>query len=245
LFKFTSNDSAVENFVSDFLIKNFVSLKNKLGVQYPRVFLILGNDDGAVEEEIIIKSEAMGIWEYIHNRKVRFGDLLVFGYAYVPPTPFMLKDWEKYDVSKYTDPGCISPEEGSHSRPFKAADIMYSTIQKDLEKLTENEDISRSIFLFHAPPYKTCLDRAALDGKFFNYTPLDVHIGSIAIKRFIEKKQPLLTLHGHVHESARITGKWMDKIGSTVCISAAHDDDRLALVNFNPGNPEEATRQLL
>jgi len=32
----------------------------------------------------------------------------------VPPTPFLLKDWEKYDVSAYVDPGCVSPEEGYH-----------------------------------------------------------------------------------------------------------------------------------
>ena len=37
--------------------------------------------------------------------------------------------------------------------------------------------------------------------------------GSIAIERFIEDRQPLLTLHGHVHESARLTGSWQEKIG--------------------------------
>ena len=157
----------------------------------------------------------------------------------------MLKDWEKYDVSRFTDPGCIPPEEGMHSKNAKKSELLYSTIEKDLIKLAGNEDVSNSIFLFHAPPYQTNLDRAALDGKSFEHVPLDVHIGSIAIKRFILDKQPLLTLHGHVHESARITGKWQDRIGNTVCFSAAHDDERLALVIFNPDSLSSAIRTLL
>ena len=48
-----------------------------------------------------------------------------------------------------------------------------------------------------------------------DHIPLDVHVGSIAIKRFIEAKQPMLTLHGHVHESTRLTGNWQQHIGNT------------------------------
>ncbi|HEY9113366.1 MAG TPA: metallophosphoesterase [Bacteroidales bacterium] len=245
LFAFTSQESMVENFISEVLIQNFISIKKQLGKENPRVFIILGNDDGAIEEDAFIKAESLGIWEYIHDRKSVFGEFTVFGYAYIPPSPFMLKDWEKYDVSRFTDPGCVPPEEGAHSKAVNKNEIIYSTIEKDLEKLAGNEDLSKSIFLFHSPPYQTMLDRAALDGKSFNYVPLDVNIGSIAIKRFIEKRQPLLTLHGHVHESARITGKWQDRIGKTVALSAAHDDEQLALVVFNPDEPEKAIRQLL
>ncbi|MEJ2636882.1 MAG: hypothetical protein P8184_16535 [Calditrichia bacterium] len=102
-----------------------------------------------------------------------------------------------------------------------------------------------SIFLFHTPPYQTALDRAALDGKMIDYAPLDVHVGSIAVKRFIVGRQPLITLHGHVHESARITGKWQEKIGRTYAFSAAHDGPELALVKFDPEHPEKARRELL
>jgi len=35
-------------------------------------------------------------------------------------------------------------------------------------------------------------------------------VGSIAVRRFIEERQPLLTLHGHIHESARLTGDWRE-----------------------------------
>ena len=35
--------------------------------------------------------------------------------------------------------------------------------------------------------------------KMIDYAPLDVHVGSIAVRRFIESRAPYLTLHGHVH----------------------------------------------
>ena len=77
-----------------------------------------------------------------------------------------------------------------------------------------------------------------------DHAPLDVHVGSIAIRRFIEARQPLLTLHGHVHESARLTGAWRDRLGRTHCLSAAHDGAELALVRFDLESPGQATRAL-
>jgi Icc-related predicted phosphoesterase len=78
-----------------------------------------------------------------------------------------------------------------------------------------------------------------------DHAPLDVHVGSIAVRRFIEERQPLLALHGHVHESSRLTGSWKDRIGRTVCLSAAHDGPELAVVRFDPTRPEAATRELV
>jgi Icc-related predicted phosphoesterase len=75
--------------------------------------------------------------------------------------------------------------------------------------------------------------------------PLDPHVGSIAIRRFIEERQPRLTLHGHIHESARLTGAWADRIGATRLLSAAHDGPELSLVRFDPAAPAEATRALI
>lgn len=78
-----------------------------------------------------------------------------------------------------------------------------------------------------------------------DHAPLDVHVGSIAIRRFIEARQPLLTLHGHIHESSRITGSWKDSLGKTLMFSAAHDGPELCLVRFQLDSLETATRQLL
>ena len=165
--------------------------------------------------------------------------------GYIPPSPFLLKDWERYDVSRYFDPGCISPEEGNRTVNVSLDEQRYSTIKKDLEMLAGSDDLGRAIFLFHTPPHGTKLDRAGLDGKYIEGVPLDPHVGSIAVRQFIESRQPLVTLHGHVHESARLSGSWQDKIGRTFMFSGAHDGPELALVRFDLENPAAAIRQLL
>jgi len=234
-----------ENFFTEFLFPHLRTLKEKLRANYPRVFVIMGNDDPRSAEEEVLRGERDGLWEYAHQRKIMLGDIPVFGYAYVPPTPFLLKDWERYDVSRFVDPGSVSPEAGRRTVPVAENEIRLSTIQQDLETLTHGEDLSRAIFLFHSPPYQTNLDRAALDGKMVDHVPLDLHVGSIAIRRFIEAQQPLLTLHGHVHESARLTGAWRDRIGQTHLFGAAHDGPELALVKFHVKHLEDAVRELI
>lgn len=234
-----------QDFIHEFLFMRLSRLRAEMGEEYPTFFLILGNDDGRFEESSILDVATSGVWHYIHNRHIHWCDYLVFGYAYVPPTPFLLKDWERYDVSRYVDVGSVSPEEGVYSIPVSDYERRYATIQDDLASFTRGYDVSRGIFLFHAPPYKTNLDRAALDNKMIDHAPLDVYIGSMAIRRFIEEKQPFITLHGHVHESARITGQWKDRIGKTWMFSAAHDGSELALVRFRPSAPEKASRALI
>jgi Icc-related predicted phosphoesterase len=232
-------------FTKDFLIRELDKIRSRLSGDYPAIFVILGNDDARFEERTVQEAEEEGYWTYVHNRRAGFEGFDIYGYSHVPPTPFQLKDWERYDVSRYVDPGCISPEEGIRSVKVPADKIKYSTIAKDLKKLVGNNDLRRALFLFHTPPYKTNLDRAALDGKFVDHVPMDVHVGSIAVRRFIEARQPLVTLHGHVHESAKMTGQWKDQIGGTLCLSAAHDGPELALVEFDPERPAQASRRLL
>jgi len=245
LFALTSDETVVNDFIQDFLIPKFINLKKRMDSKYPHVFIILGNDDSKINEKDFIRGEQIGIWEYIHNKKTKFEDFNIYGYSFVPPTPFQLKDWEKYDVSRFTDPGCISPEEGWHSIDVPKNELKYSTIEKDLKTLVGDNDLTNTIFLFHTPPYKTNLDRAALDGKMVDHVPLDVHVGSIAVKRFIKNNQPAITLHGHVHESARLTGSWKDKIGETLSFTAAYDGSELALIRFDKYHPEESTRELI
>ncbi len=240
-----SVDVSHRDFINGFLAGKLTALKKTLVPHYPRIFLILGNDDPRFEEAAILAAAGQGIWEYIHNRKVRFGEYPVYGYAYSPPSPFHLKDWERYDVSRYTDPGCVPVENGRFSVPVRIGEEKYATILNDLQKLVREDSLEKAILLFHTPPYRTLLDRAALDGQSVDHVPLDVHIGSIAVRRLIEEKAPLLSLHGHVHESARLTGNWRDKIGRTHLFSAAHDGPELALVRFDPAVPENAERELI
>jgi Icc-related predicted phosphoesterase len=75
----------------------------------------------------------------------------------------------------------------------------------------------KSIFNFHDPPAKSGLDDAPALTK-----DLDVKaggritnaVGSVAVRQAIEKVQPMLGLHGHIHES-----KGIAKIGRTICIN--------------------------
>jgi Icc-related predicted phosphoesterase len=220
-------------------------LRAELGAGYPRICLILGNDDARIEEAAVLDAAARGVWEYIHLRSVGLGSYALYGYSYVPPTPFLLKDWERYDVSRYTDPDAVSPEEGWRTYPISEQEIKYATIKDDLDRITRNQDVARSIFLFHSPPYQTKLDVSARAGRMVDHVPLDRYLGSIAIRRFIEARQPLLTLHGHVHESARLSGSWRDRVGRTHCFSAAHDGPELALVRFDPADLGAASRELI
>jgi Icc-related predicted phosphoesterase len=94
------------------------------------------------------------------------------------------------------------------------------------ELATQVKDMSKCIFNIHIPPYDTDLDqgtlydeelRPVLDGDALATSPT----GSEAVREAIERYQPLLSLHGHVHESRGVT-----TIGRTICINAGTDYDQ-------------------
>jgi uncharacterized protein len=234
-----------KDFFLEYLAPELEKLRSAMGKEYPIIGLILGNDDARCFEVSAVEGEKLNLWKYLHMRSISFQKYTIAGYSYVPPTPFLLKDWERYDVSRFVDPGSIPPTEGKRTFEIDPDEAEYSTIEKDLEKLTGGLDLQKSILLFHSPPYQSFLDRAALDGMSYDHAPLDVHVGSIAIKRFIEEKQPFVTLHGHVHESSRITGHWQQNFENTHSFSAAWDGKELALVAFNADKPQNAVRELL
>jgi uncharacterized protein len=78
---------------------------------------------------------------------------------------------------------------------------------------------ARAIYNIHVPPYNTGIDRAPkLDG---NLKPIvipggvqQMPVGSTAVSNIIKRYQPMLALHGHVHES-----KGNVKLGRTLCIN--------------------------
>lgn len=233
----------MKKYVDEFIfhpIKKIKSENNRL-----QVFLIMGNDDPRAFEDIFKDADKEGIIHYVHNKSIKFGNLYVIGYSYVPPTPFQLKDWEKYDVSRYVDIGAVSPEKGTRTVEQDRYEMKYKTIENDLEELSELSPPEKTIYLFHAPPYDSNLDRADLDGKKIDHAPVDVHVGSIAIQRFIQNKKPFLTLHGHVHESPRLTGSWKELYDKTLSFSAAHERDELAVVRFDTDDIKNAERELI
>jgi Icc-related predicted phosphoesterase len=237
-------DLPMDQFIKDTL---FTPIKNiqKITRNTTRFFIILGNDDPRIYEHLFIDADTKGILSYIHEKTIPWKHRYITGYAYVPPTPFLLKDWERYDISRFVDVGAVSPEKGRRTIPVPPDEIRYATIMEDLEVLSKNAPVERTVFLFHSPPYDSPMDTIDTTGKMVDHAPLDAHIGSIAIQRFIAEKQPLLTLHGHVHESARLTGQWMQRFGRTFSFSAAHDGPELAVVRFDTDALHDATRDLI
>ena len=234
-----------DGFLRDVLLAEFARARDAMGAAYPEVFAILGNDDPrAVAEPVLLEGVARALWRYVHGRRAALDRFTVLGYNCIPPSPFRLKDWERYDVSRFVDPGCIAPEDGVRTGPVDSGQT-GRTIAADLAGLAGPARVSDAVCLFHVPPHGTALDRAALDDRSVDHAPLDLHIGSIAVRRFMEAHRPWLGLHGHVHESARLTGTWMDQLGPTVLLSAAHDGPELAVLRFDLERPDLATRALV
>ena len=77
--------------------------------------------------------------------------------------------------------------------------------ESDFEKVLENyRDLRDLILVTHSPPYGTDVDFTGVK-----------HIGSTAVRRFVEEVQPLLVCTGHAHEGRGIT-----KLGRTVVVNA-------------------------
>jgi Icc-related predicted phosphoesterase len=82
---------------------------------------------------------------------------------------------------------------------------------------TQVPDMGRAIFNFHAPPYGTGLDEApALDASLrpMHGGAVMKPVGSVAVRDSINKHQPLLSVHGHIHES-----RGVKKMGRTLAIN--------------------------
>ncbi len=96
-------------------------------------------------------------------------------------------------------------------------------LARHIERIVADvDDFSRAIFNFHAPPRDSTLDTAAkLDWTTdpprvvtSGGTPVMYGAGSAAVRAAIEEYQPLLSLHGHIHESRGQTN-----IGRTVAVN--------------------------
>lgn len=93
---------------------------------------------------------------------------------------------------------------GSNLTPFNTPfELTEAEIKEELDKLAQTLD-QNFMLVTHAPPYDTRVDR----------TDSGMHVGSKSIRQFIEERQPIAALCGHVHE-ARNT----DKLGRTLIVN--------------------------
>ena len=89
--------------------------------------------------------------------------------------------------------------------------------------VAEMGDVEHAIFNLHPPPYDTGLDEApVLDENLKVQSSAGQAkmspVGSHAVRELLEQAQPLLGLHGHIHESAGFR-----KIGRTLAINPGSD----------------------
>jgi uncharacterized protein len=137
----------------------------------------------------------------------------VIGYSHVPPTPFRLKDHERRDLSpeRYHAPWPI------FASPLASTGALAEVPADHLDQLPSIEEELAMIppiggcclFVAHSPPWGGALDLSDSGD----------HVGSRAVRAWIEDRQPLLALHGHIHEAPDRSGRWAERIGRTICIN--------------------------
>lgn len=140
----------------------------------PSMYTICGNDD---PEYVVDELRAWPELEYVGARVAELeGEFELAGYGWANSTP-----WE-------------TPRE----KPDEE-------IKADLEQLAADvEDWSRTILNVHAPPYGTGLDETYPPDRENSRTEdrSTIPVGSKAVRELIETYEPLLSLHGHIHESS-------------------------------------------
>jgi Icc-related predicted phosphoesterase len=174
-----------------------------------RCFVTPGNDDFWEIDAPLQASETV---EFVEGRYVRLNDsheMITTGYS--NPTP-----WE-------------TPRELDE-------DGLLARLEGMFAEVTDPENL---VLVAHPPPYGSRLDQApAIDSEFRVQleagAPRMAPVGSTAVRSFIEARQPLLGLHGHVHES-----QGAELIGRTLCLNPGSDyaDGTLlgSLITIAPG----------
>lgn len=154
-----------------------------------KIYCAPGNDDELFIDEVIQEIE---IFELAENKRLILSDgREMITCAWTNPTP-----WQ-------------TPRECGEGELYKR-----------LEKLANQvENLDTAIFNLHAPPYNCHLDECPdldenLKPKAAAGQPIYKPVGSTSVREIIEKKQPFIGLHGHIHE-----GKGSHKIGRTTCIN--------------------------
>jgi Icc-related predicted phosphoesterase len=228
-----------KTFIDQFLSPFFKRMLETTSIQ--QIFLIPGNWD--LTYSFLFRETTQKIIDL--NRKsyrLRNGYELI-GYPFVPPTPFRPKDYEKMDDREAPWPPQKNP---SYIRSYDQVDQLIpvdpylylrgqETIQEDLDRVPESLCPKRTIYIMHSPPWGTPLDLIQ-GGK---------PAGSRSIKTFIERNQPLLTLHGHIHESPELSGAYVARLGETMMVNPGQfiwtnrDFSKLHAVTFETENIEE------
>ncbi|MBI4151892.1 metallophosphoesterase [Candidatus Woesearchaeota archaeon] len=218
-----------------------------------KILCTMGNDDC---EALIPDFEELSGSSYfsIMQRRVPLHDNFeIVGYPYVPIHPFKMKDWQKFDLSSvprqwekdydllkranYRHDGWRTTTGAWAEFCFDPVVEHHDSLQRDLEQDLFTRTPRKTIYVLHSPPFQTGLDM----------TSQGEHVGSIAERVFIERYQPYLTLHGHIHETVSMSGRFQERIGSSWCLSSGnhHVGDTVALLDIPLENPADTKRVMV
>jgi uncharacterized protein len=193
------------------------------------VLVILGNHDWSSSAVAMKELADEGVITSLDWRTpVEIGGLRFLGYPCTPPTPWFVKDFERLDL-----PGDVPPLLGGarwdprfSKAMAHASPLIYNEVPSIADEMAGLKAPEQPwIFVAHAPPFGTNLDRSYKGESW----------GSRAIRAAIEKHQPLLSLHGHIHESPVVSGSFIDRLGKTVAINPgqARHSLRYALIEID------------
>jgi len=210
-------------FLREFLDPHF-ALYQSAGIRH---FGMPANDDlrahDARFESVCAKYPLV---ENIGGRMVPVGPHDFIGMNLVTDFPFRLKDRARMDAKDFVFPpqfggGLLSapggwkeiPDWPSHARSLP-------TIEEELLSLPRPRDPAMAVYVIHGPPTGLGLDVCRGGAQ----------VGSAATRRFLEDRQPLASLHGHIHESPEESGVWKGSISRTVCIQPGQSANGLTVV---------------
>jgi Icc-related predicted phosphoesterase len=136
----------------------------------------------------------------------------------------------------------------SNETPWKTPrEVPEEELHARLDGLGDQvRDPRQAVFMIHVPPYDSGLDTAPILDENLRPTisagdVLRGPVGSTAVRQVIEERQPLLSVHGHVHEAGGER-----RIGATVCVNpgseANHGILRGYLVDVADGQVELVQR---
>jgi len=221
----------------EFILRRLSPLLGEWRQAHPalRIFAIPGNDDCQTVLPALEELERKELIENLHQQTRTLGAYTLMGLSFVPPTPFHLKDFERWDDV---------PDPDSHSYSycclmgtpcgFREIENFHTyldslpSIEQELRRLPV-ADPAHTVAVLHAPPFDTRCD-VLFDGR---------HIGSKALRNWIERNQPCFSLHGHIHESPKLSRSFFDRIGATTVINPGCDHTRPHLVFIDLDNPAE------
>ncbi len=199
------------------------------------LLVLMGNDDWSANMSSLEAHDGR-LWHLLHERIVRVDGFAVAGLSWVPITPFLIKDWERWDDGADETPVRL---EGWSSRGGSVAPWRFDpahrkpTIAAALDELARRATDPGTFFVLHSPPFDTKCDLIHA-GR---------HVGSRAIRSFVEARQPPLVLTGHIHESPRTSFSYRDQLGlSTVVNPGQFGTSRLCGVWFDPAAPAATLR---